>query len=69
LYNNTYVAIKNMQRRYVVLHCSDKAPPRSVVGDDAVIVKVPVQSVGVYDGFSQNLIDVSPLTSPNPAVC
>lgn len=57
-YNNTYVAIRNRQRRHVVLHCSDEAPPRSVVGEEALFVKVPVQSVAALDGFTQNLIDV-----------
>lgn len=58
-YNNTYVAVQNRQRRYVVLHCSNERPPTSVVGEDALFVKVPVQNVAALDGFSQNLIDVS----------
>ncbi|KAK7720454.1 hypothetical protein SLS57_005543 [Botryosphaeria dothidea] len=57
-YNNTYVAIQNRQRRYVVLHCSNERPPTSVVGEDALFVKVPVQNVAALDGFSQNLIDM-----------
>lgn len=67
-YNNTFVRIRNRQRREVVLHCTNEPPPRSVVGDSALIVKVPVQSVGALDGFSQNLIEVRRLQTNVPVV-
>lgn len=57
-YNNTYVKIKNRQRRYVVLHCSNEPPPTSVIGDSALVIKAPVKNVAALDGFSQNLIEV-----------
>ncbi len=58
-YNKTYVTIRNRQRRYVVLHCTKEAPPRSIVGENALIVQVPVKNVAALDGFSQNMIEVS----------
>ena len=57
-YNNTYVKIKNRQRRYVVLHCSNEPPPTSVIGESALVIKAPVKNVAALDGFSQNLIEV-----------
>ncbi|KAM3515056.1 hypothetical protein MY11210_001294 [Beauveria gryllotalpidicola] len=62
-YNNTYVAVKNRQRRYVVLHCSKEAPPRSIVGEEALIVQVPVKNVAALDGFSQNMIEMLGLST------
>ena len=57
-YYGTYATVKNKQKRYVVLHCSDEAPPRDVVGENALIVKVPVTSVEALDSFSQEMITV-----------
>ena len=57
-YNKTYVAIRNRQRRHVVLHCTNTPPPRSIVGEEALMVKVPVTSVAELDGFSQTVIEV-----------
>ncbi|XWX01540.1 hypothetical protein V2A60_009568 [Cordyceps javanica] len=62
-YNKTYVAIRNRQRRYVVLHCTKEAPPRSVVGENALIVQVPVKNVAALDGFSQNMIEMLGLST------
>lgn len=66
-YNKTYVTIRNRQSRYVVLHCTNEAPPRSVVGERTLIVQVPVKNVAALDGFSQNMIEVSniPLSPSN----
>ena len=58
-YHNTYVQIRNRQRREVVLHCTNDPPPDDVLNRDALLVKVPVKNVAALDGFSQNLIDVS----------
>lgn len=57
-YNNTFVKIKNRQRRYVVLHCTNEPPPTSVIGESALVIKAPVKNVAALDGFSQNLIEV-----------
>ncbi|ATY66042.1 periplasmic binding [Cordyceps militaris] len=62
-YNKTYVTIKNRQRRFVVLHCSKEAPPRSVVGEEALIIQVPVKNVAALDGFSQNMIEMLGLST------
>ncbi|KAF2015046.1 periplasmic binding protein [Aaosphaeria arxii CBS 175.79] len=62
-YNGTYVTIRNRQRRYVVLHCSDERPPTSAVGEEALFVKVPIESVEVHDGFTQDLIDMLGMSS------
>ncbi|OAR00847.1 hypothetical protein LLEC1_07266 [Akanthomyces lecanii] len=63
VYNKTYVTIRNRQHRHVVLHCSKQAPPRSLVGEKALIVQVPVKNVAALDGFSQNMIEVSIILS------
>jgi len=59
-YHNTYVRVMTAaQDRYIVLHCTDEVPPKSAVGEDSLIIKVPVTSVAALDGLSQNFIDVS----------
>ncbi|GJN81692.1 periplasmic binding protein [Purpureocillium lilacinum] len=62
-YNKTYVAIRNRQRRHVVLHCTNTPPPRSIVGEEALMVKVPVTSVAALDGFSQTVIEMLGMSS------
>ncbi|UNI22171.1 hypothetical protein JDV02_008084 [Purpureocillium takamizusanense] len=62
-YNKTFVAIRNRQRRHVVLHCTNEPPPRSIVGEEALMVKVPVTSVAALDGFSQTVIEMLGLSS------
>ncbi|OAA56790.1 hypothetical protein ISF_07306 [Cordyceps fumosorosea ARSEF 2679] len=62
-YNNTFVKIKNRQRRYVVLHCTKEAPPKSEVGEESLVIQVPVKNVAALDGFSQNMIEMLGLST------
>ncbi|ETN44859.1 uncharacterized protein HMPREF1541_09734 [Cyphellophora europaea CBS 101466] len=56
-YNNTFVKIRNRQRRHILLHCTNEPPPESVT-NGSLVVKVPVDSVEALDGFSQHLIEM-----------
>lgn len=58
-YNNTFVRIRNRQRREIILHCTDETPEIEISPDrEPLIVKVPVENVTALDGYSQHLIDV-----------
>lgn len=64
-YYNTYVRVMVPgQDRFIVLHCTNEVPPRDAVGENSLIVKIPVQNVAAMDGLTQKFVDVS-LASPD----
>ena len=59
-YYNTYVRVMVPgQDRFIVLHCTNDVPPRDVVGEDSLLVKIPVSNVAAMDGLTQKFVDVS----------
>ncbi|KAK5073358.1 hypothetical protein LTR24_010318 [Lithohypha guttulata] len=63
-YNNTFVRIRNRQRREIILHCTNEAPQIEISPDhEPLIVKVPVENVTALDGYSQHLIDMLGMSS------